>query len=263
MRSSIGGVYSWRINPANPPPPEYRPKTEAEVRRIYKEADFTFKQAFAFCPYSPEAVFRYINLLVQPPAPIAPRLDDALLIAETAQKLDPYNGQIAGLIANLRDWKKRVGSADTQNLEEQVRANPTNFSAALSLAFQYLQGQQMDRAYALLDSMVSNPQVDTPTLMTIAEWYRQLQNLPKSEVVMTRVVQLQPQVAEAWYDLASLRANLGKPSEGIAALSNALAINAARRSTNPAAIDLLAAAQKDERLNPLRALPEFQKLVPQ
>ncbi|HEX5222095.1 MAG TPA: DUF2723 domain-containing protein [Verrucomicrobiae bacterium] len=263
LRSSIGGVYAWRINPVSPPPVEYRPRTEAEIRRIYKEADFTFKQAFAFCPYSPEAVFRYINLLVQPPAPIAPRLDDALMIAETAQKLDPYNAQIAGLIANLRDWKKRVGSTDVQKLEQQVRANPTDFGAALQLAFHYFQSQQMDRGYAMLDSVVSNPQVDAPTLMTIADLYKQLSNLPKIETVMARMVQLQPQAAEAWYDLASLRTSLGRTSEGMVALSNAVTLSNARRTTNPAALDLAAQAKKDAMLNPLRGLPEFQKLVPQ
>lgn len=263
LRSSIGGVYAWRINPVNPPPVEYRPKTEAEVRRIYKEADFTFKQAFAFCPYSPEAVFRYINLLVQPPAPLPPRLDDALLIAETAQKLDPYNGQITALINNLREWKKRIGSADTLKLEEKVRANPTDFNAALSLAFQYLQAQQFDRAYALLDGVVNNPKVDAPTLMTIVEWYRQLKNIPKIETVMARMVQLQPQAAEAWYDLASIRTSLGRPAEGLAALSHALNISNARRATNPSAIDLVAEARKDARFAPLHASPEFQKLVPQ
>ena len=70
MRSSIGGIYAWRIGPYCPP--EYRPKTEAEVRRFYP--DFTLRQAFAFCP-SPEALFRYVQLLVQPPAPIAPRIE--------------------------------------------------------------------------------------------------------------------------------------------------------------------------------------------
>jgi len=263
LRSSIGGVYAWRINPVSPPPAEYRPKDEAEVRRIYQEADFAFKQAFAFCPYSPEAVFRYINLLVQPPAPLTPRLADALLIAETAQKLDPYNGQIAGLIGNLRDWNKRLGStADTQKLEEQFRTNPTNFSAGLNLAFQYLQAQQMDRALPLLDRIVSHPSVDVPTLLTVVEWYKQLNNFPKIEVVMTRLVQLQPQSAEAWYDLGSIRTSLGRPAEGMTALSNALTLSAARRATNPTAMDLIAEAKKDVRLNPLRGLPEFQKLVP-
>ncbi len=60
---------------------------------MLKEADFAFRQAFAFCPYSPEAVFRYVQLLLQ-----TRRFDDALLIAETCLKLDPYNGQVRGLV---------------------------------------------------------------------------------------------------------------------------------------------------------------------
>ena len=79
---------------------------------------------------------------------------------------------------------------------------------------------------------------------------------------MARMVQLQPQAAEAWYDLASIRTSLGRPAEGITALSNAINISIARRTTNPAAIDLVAEAKKDARLDPLRTLPEFQKLVP-
>ena len=55
LRSSIGGVYQWRISNSKPNSPEQQ--------RMIKEADFAFRQAFAFCPYSPEAVFRYCNLL--------------------------------------------------------------------------------------------------------------------------------------------------------------------------------------------------------
>ena len=74
LRSSIGGIYAWRLDPdPRVCPPEYRPKSEAETQRVYKEADFAFRQAFAFCPYSPEAVFRYVKLLLQ-----YRRFDDAL-----------------------------------------------------------------------------------------------------------------------------------------------------------------------------------------
>jgi len=262
LRSSIGGMYAWRINPVNPPPPAYRPRTEAEIRRIYNEADFTFRQAFAFCPYSPEAVFRYINLLIQPPAPIAPRLDDALMVAETALKLDPNNGQIAGLIANLKEWRQRtVDQGGLLKLEAEVRAHPTNFQAALGLAVNYLQAQQFERGQAILDSIVTNPRADSGALMSVADLFKQLNNLPKLETAMARLVQLMPANAEAWYDLAALRGSLGRTAESLTAVSNAITISTARRATNTTAVDLLAEARKDGRLNPLRNLPEFQKLI--
>jgi hypothetical protein len=50
---------------------------------MLKETDFAFRQAFVLCPGSPEAVFRYINLLVG-----QKRLDEATLVAETAVKLE-------------------------------------------------------------------------------------------------------------------------------------------------------------------------------
>jgi len=99
LRSSMGGVYAWRLGAQCPP--EFRPKNAAEYERIRQEADFTFRQALAFCPYSPEAVFRYAQLLAQ-----FQRFEDALLIAETCLKLDPYNGQVAGLVQNLRSLSK-------------------------------------------------------------------------------------------------------------------------------------------------------------
>jgi hypothetical protein len=64
---------------------------------MIREADFALKQAFAFCPYSPEAVYRYVTLLLN-----TGRVEDALLVAETCYKLDPYNGQVKDLVTHLR-----------------------------------------------------------------------------------------------------------------------------------------------------------------
>lgn len=91
LRSSIGGVYAWRV--ANTEDP-------TEKQRMVKEADFVFRQAFAICPHSPEAIFRYINLLVS-----VDRLDDALLIAEAALKVQPASKQIQDLIKELNNVK--------------------------------------------------------------------------------------------------------------------------------------------------------------
>ena len=80
LRSSIAGVYAWRLN---------NTKAGADRERMANEADFAFRQAFALCPYSPEALYRYVNLLLT-----RGRADDALTLAETAHKLDPDNAQV-------------------------------------------------------------------------------------------------------------------------------------------------------------------------
>jgi hypothetical protein len=95
-RSSIAGLYAWRAQHA----------TDAvERQRMNDAADFAFRQAIALCPYSPEAVFRYVNLLVSEKRP-----SDALLVAETAVKIPEMKGpkgqQIRALVNQLKQSAK-------------------------------------------------------------------------------------------------------------------------------------------------------------
>ena len=100
LRCSIGGLYAWRLG--TNAPSEYRSKSDAEYQQMLKEADFAFRQAFALCPRSPEAVFRYVQLLTE-----QSRFDDALLVAESCLKLDPRNRQVQGLAENIKTYKKQ------------------------------------------------------------------------------------------------------------------------------------------------------------
>jgi hypothetical protein len=70
LRSSIAGLYAWRVQHA---------ADADEKKRMNDAADFAFRQSWALCPYSPETVFRYVNFLLS-----AGRTADAILIAETA-----------------------------------------------------------------------------------------------------------------------------------------------------------------------------------
>ena len=51
-RSSIAGLYAWRVN---------HPADASDKERMTRATDFAFRQAWALCPYSPEAVFRYVE----------------------------------------------------------------------------------------------------------------------------------------------------------------------------------------------------------
>ena len=88
LRSSIAGNYSWRMNHA---------RTPDEKKRMAQEADFAFRQAFALCPTSSEALYRYVNLLVS-----LNRADDARLLTETSLELDPKNAQVQSLLEQLK-----------------------------------------------------------------------------------------------------------------------------------------------------------------
>ncbi|HEY5915224.1 MAG TPA: hypothetical protein VJA21_31915, partial [Verrucomicrobiae bacterium] len=320
LRSSIGGVYLWRINNAK--------AGTAEWQRMVREADFTFRQAFALCPYSPEAVFRYVTQFLIPQQ----RVDDALLIATTCQKLDPFNASVNDLVERLKEFKQQQARLSPGELEKALAKNPDDWQAAVGLANVYLQSAQTGQALDVLDRVLNNPRAQANALhvlvqayaalgsasrlqlvteklaamvrknpgdglwaaalaeayrdqqkpdlalqaldqalagtnleangaVQVAAQYNALGNLPKVEATLERYAKLAPQSPEAWYDLAAIKAIMGKPAEAMPALRQALALNTARLRQNPKAKNLWEELPKDPRFNPLRRSPEFKSLV--
>jgi len=70
-------------------------------RNFPVEAEQAFRLATEICPYSPEAVFRLVNLLVE-----QNRFEDALPVAENAVKAEPQNQQFRSLVEELKRTKK-------------------------------------------------------------------------------------------------------------------------------------------------------------
>ncbi len=333
LRSAIGGLYAWRINAAKP--------GSAEQQRLIKEAEFAFKQSFAFCPYSPEAVFRYVNLLAG-----LGRIDDAILLAQTCSEFDPENRGVTDLVNQLHMIKQGQGMPQTSNqlsqleqqfasnpgnvqvgfnlasayqqlqqtnqaavifdriigqLEPQFRADPanaqvafwlaqalqsrqkpaqantvmeqlithleprckdlTNSQMAFHLAQAYLQRQQNDKALGMLDKIMALPTKDPNTLLTAAQLYAQLGNVPKLENALSNLVQAVPDNPEAWYDLGALQAVQGKTSEAAKSISRAVELSNKRVEQQAGAKDLFQMAGTDPRLQSVRATPEFKRLT--
>jgi hypothetical protein len=96
LRDSIAGLYAWRLKQA---------ADASEKERLAREADFAYRQAWALCPDSPEAVFRYVNFLLA-----QDRSADALWVAETAAQMPAMQGrdggQIRGLVEQLQKFQK-------------------------------------------------------------------------------------------------------------------------------------------------------------
>ena len=297
LRSSIAGVYAWRVQKAAGElqklggdlqqasaqgnnaevarlNPEYQRKT-VEYQRMIKEAEFAFKQAYAFCPYSPEALFRYINLLVT----TLGRFEDARLLAITSQKLDPYNGQIKNLVRdldNIRHQNVQPGAptaealppagadqlqAQIAQLEKQVAAEPANGQASYNLAMHYAQAQQPEKALQVADRMIANPQADMNGLLMAAQVCNQLGQIARVEQALARIVKISPDNPEAWFDLASVQAAQNRSTQAIDSMREMLARNAQRLARDPKAPNLFSNAQTDARLNNLRQLPEFKQLM--
>jgi tetratricopeptide (TPR) repeat protein len=146
-------------------------------------------------------------------------------------------------------------------LEQQVRTETTNSRAAFDLATLYIQFQRTNDALTVFDRLLNQPGLDVTTVLSLANVYAQLQQGPRLEQALRRLVEVNPDSPEAWYDLASTQSILAKPQDAVQSLARALALSDARRAADPTARDLRASAPTNLGFGPLRALPEFQRLL--
>jgi hypothetical protein len=237
LRSSIGGVYMWRYNTVQNP---------VEKERMFKEAEFAFKQAFAFCPYSPEAVYRYVQLLNS-----RGRLPEAIKVVETCLKLDSENGQIQSLLQQLKSIQQQMGAPRT--IDSQALFNEVN---------KRMEAKQTNEAINLLDQVVASPVSDPGTILEAARRYVAMGDTGRLEKALDRLVKIAPENPEAWYDLAGLQTILGKLGPALDSLTKAISLSTERLKREPTARDLIVEARKDPRFTMLRQMPEFKKLVP-
>ena len=260
LRSSIGGVYDWRFAHPNG-------KDPLEQQRMLKEADFAYRQAFALCPYSPEAVMRYVQLLAR-----MGRLDDAELVAATCYDFDPNNDAVKNLLQQVQQIKKNPGANAQapspaqvefalQQLEKQVHDHPDDLPAAISLGEAYRQLQRPSNAIEVLNAVLANPKAGQNEIVAVARIFAQMNNFPKLESTLEQLTKVESNSPEAWYDLASIKTMRGKPDEAIAALRHSMDENAKRLAQNPKASNLATKVKSDPAFNPLRSRPEYNTIV--
>ncbi|MGA2868231.1 MAG: DUF2723 domain-containing protein [Verrucomicrobiota bacterium] len=255
LRSSQAGMYAWRCSPNCPP--EFRQKSAASQEALRRETDFAFKQSFAFCPYSPEAVFRYINFLLQ-----YQRFDDALIVAETCQKLDPFNDQISGTVDQLKGYEKQNADhikaiGDIDSMENMARTNPGNIQNLIRLGGTYLSMQQTNRGDELLNQAIDSSNITYQDAGMVAQYFGQLGNIPGFENALKKMIVLGPDQPEPRFHLAEVMAVTGHTAEALQNLQAAVDLS---RKLDPAN-HLGSQALTDPNFNNLRNLPEFQKIL--
>jgi tetratricopeptide (TPR) repeat protein len=278
LRSSQAGVYAWRcgLPGTSPPcPQEYRQKTPEAQAALMRETEFAYKQAFAFCPYNGEVVFKYINFLLgmgqleaeTGHADQASRhFDNAVLVAETCQKLDPYNEQIRDIINNVKADKKEIldrlqafGQIDA--MEAMARTNQANVQNLMMLGGAYVQMQQTGRAVQLFDLALSRPELTFPEAQSMAVAFAQMQDMAHLDTALRKMVSLDTNSPEARCDLAALECLMGHQTESLADLKIAMDLNAKRLAKNPSANDLAKIVAHDQRFAAVQKMPEFQAMV--
>ena len=224
--------------------------TTAKIRRqrarLEKEAEFAFKQSFAYCPYS-EGASKYAQLLLE-----TGRTEEALLVLKTFQKLDPYNRQGQDMVKQLEQSQPEAAPMTVTSdsvfaeIEADMRANQTN------------------RASELLEQLLRHPQANVTILMqgpkcmcgcaTSPNRRKPCAGPPKSSRT--------PRSSSWGNNLASLQAIEGHAAAAAKLLEKAFAANAGERAADPQMIDLRDNARTNRNFNAIRETPEFRAVVP-
>jgi tetratricopeptide (TPR) repeat protein len=235
MRSAIGAsIYQWRArNSRNP----------AERERVNKEAEFALKQAFAYCPYSVEAVFQLMNQFLG-----ANRVDDALSILRTCHKLDPYNGQIDNWIDQLERSKAGNGA-------EQI-------AQVLAQVDRAIQARQTNTAEQMLDQLLHFSGANPNMIMSVAGQYLRLGDLAKTEEAFQRLTQMASDTSGSWYDLALVQADRGESAQALASLKKAFALNSEEVRHNPKMPNIREHFLQEHGFDRLRQTKEFKDAFP-
>lgn len=245
LRNAIGkSIYTWRAQNLS--------RSPEEQARYLREAEFALKQAFAFCPYSPETVFNYASLLAG-----MGKYDDAVAVARTCYEFDPDNGGVRGLVEQVEQLRQARPPAafNPQGMEEfesKFRAQPTNVDLGFQLASAYFQANRSNDAMSVLDQLLTNQSSDTRTLVSLAEAFRQVGNVEKMEQALERYAVKTPLSPEAWFDLAAVQAALGKAGPAQSNLTTALKLSDVRLATDPKARNLRDLYANDARFEPVR-----------
>jgi tetratricopeptide (TPR) repeat protein len=263
LRSAIGAsIYEWRAASSQNP---------AQRKRLQDEAEFAFKQSFAYCPYS-EGASKYAQLLAA-----TGRAEDALLVVKAFQKMDPYNRQGQDMVVQLLlDTGKRSEALQAakeflklepnnpglQSLVDQLEKSQSQSSAVpveavFNQVTAYLKANQTSQAAGLLEQLMHNPQANGAILTQVAQFFAQMGNLSKSEEAMHRATEVEPNSSQSWYNLANVQAFQGRAADAAESLKRAFATNAVERAAEPRIVDLRENARTNPNFNAIRQTPEF------
>ncbi len=250
LRNAIGkSVYAWRAQ--NSTDPAYQAK-------MLKEAEFALKQAFAYCPYSPETVFNFASIL----AGIG-HYADAYQVVLTCSEFDHDNGGIQDLLHQLEPYKSAAVTSPAllnaagSGAKAQIFAMATNLESTFATASSLFQAGRSNEGVELLEAQLTRPGTDARTVLSLVQAFQQLGRADKMEQALEYYTRLAPTSPEAWYNLAAIQAIQSKPSSAVSALVQAFALNDARLATNPGSPNIRTQVPTDPRFDAIRtSLPK-------
>jgi tetratricopeptide (TPR) repeat protein len=171
------------------------PAAERELRALLRDAPPDMADA-------QEARLQLANLLVARSAPATAVRDEALQLFEDAAKSLPRRVDIRLHLADLLLADKRPAEAIAQI--EAARAVGKIPNAANELLLEaYLDSNQKGRAAELLPEMIAADPKNAKLYMALGSLHNEVKNYPEAASLFIKAVELDPNSADGWTNLAS------------------------------------------------------------
>jgi tetratricopeptide (TPR) repeat protein len=280
LRSAIATLYAWRFGTT----------TDPILKESYeREADFAYRQAFAFGPINPEVSFKYVNFLSA-----RGRFEDAKLIAQTLNDTDPNSKTARILLPQIllnqerqrvakREYAKAAEVAlelaqyDVGNPDHRVRhqyymriiensrrsifafkndpSNTTNFLRVVKL---YNGMRKTNELREAIKNYSVSSETNRMTLTAIKNAYGLIRDWENKLKVDLQLTKHEPDSYAAWFDLSQTHIRLKQTNESTQAMLKALDLFEKAEVKTPNIIPIL---RTNALLMPLRDQPEIKKIL--
>ncbi len=224
LRNAIGGVYF--------------------SRGMYRQAERAFKQSIDLYPANMIACTRLIEMYT-----IQQRFDEASESCKKWLKADPYNPQPEEVLNNIQQVK--ILFAQEKEMAAFYEFNKLN----ADFIFQYIDLLIWHNKWPEVDNVTEQflSQTDDLRLWQKAlELYTKANRRDQMESLLLHLGERKTTNAMVWFNLAAIQSEMSKKGQACVNLQKAIKLDASM-------VDL---ARSDGRFNNIRAMDEFQKLVP-
>ncbi|RKX31282.1 MAG: hypothetical protein DRP22_03970, partial [Verrucomicrobia bacterium] len=226
LRSAIAGIYAFR--------------------HMFEQAEYAFKQAVSLYPLSPEANFRLADVYMQ-----QRKFGLARQLVEDFLEKDPGNEKVADFLDQIKQTEAR--DQRRQELEAAFREKRATLNDAFELAEIYLSLNLMPHFQQLTQRILEDTNIPPEAYLRLAQLYARRKDFGMIAKALQAYVEREPSNTKIWVDLAAARFAAGQRGPALEALRKAVEIGG-----EPARD----AIRRDQRFDPVRNDPEFQKIVP-
>lgn len=226
LRSAIAGIYAFR--------------------HMFDEAEYAFKQAVALYPLSPEANFRLADVYMQ-----QRKFSLARRLVEDFLEKDPGNEKVDEFLKQIKDTEER--DQRRLELEAAFKEKRATLENAFELAQIYLSLNLIPHFEQLAQRILSDTNLPPEAYLRVAQMYTQRRDFGSLARALETYLSRRPEDSRIWVDLAAARIFAGQRNEALQAL---------KRAVDLGGEPVRDAIRRDQRFDPVRSDPEFQKIIP-